>query len=612
MPWYGLGEAELALRSHAFTPTIALNRLRRVLNVDEASKAVADQRRALQNDPGFGPAMLGLAVASILDDDESGMVSTLHTAWAAASTAAARSPDYWLGRGMIEEYLARSDSAVFSYRRYVSSGGDSALGLVHQARAWFDLGQNAEGDSTYYRAARLARSSAAIALLREDLSFVATEVELVGFDSLSSGREAWIRYFWNRRDLEAGRRLGERLAEHYRRYFHAVRHFRRRGGMYWQVDPVFPYRGDQTLFDDRGVIYVRHGEPTATATFVRVDVPPNLSWKYLRPGSSLTFHFRPQGDPRMIGNGNYRLVESLTDISSDPEFLASRGSLDVVYDQLGYLPTDRAAQLERERGFTTVQLGTRTDSYQLQFHRNLPGVAGRYALDDPHGKGTILLVFAAPLKAFAADTGPTHRLDIHATATDESGAYTVLDSTWTVARDSSAGSDRYVVVTFTLPVAPGRHSVTLVATTASGQSGRAQRWEDVVIPDRSMFGLSDIVLGRRESGITWIAGADTIPLNPLNSFPSGSDLRLFYQVFGVAADSTYRTRVTMEPLNGNGQAGGARPIDVTFDERASTSVMSVVRGISLTSARSGDYRITVTVTGPDGRSTSRETRFQVE
>ncbi|MEP7324717.1 MAG: GWxTD domain-containing protein [Gemmatimonadota bacterium] len=617
VPWYGLGEAEMALRMHPFTPTVTLNRLRRVLDVDEASRAVADQRRALRIDPGFAPAILALTTASIADDDESGMLNTLHTAWAAASTTATTSPDYWQGRGIIEEYLARSDSALPSFRRYIGTGGDSALGFLHQARLLFDLGRQEEGDSTYFRAARLARSAVAIALLRQDLSYIATEAELSRFDTLSAEtREIWVRTFWTGRDLEAGRMPGERLAEHYHRYFYALRHFRRRG-TYWQTDRVLAYHSDQTLFDDRGVIYLRHGEPNDIASYLgEAGFPPNISWKYRRPDSSLIFHFRPQGDPRAMGTENYRLVESLLDISSDPEFLASRGGLDPIYDMLaaGQSTTGRLAQMERERGYDMIKLGTSTDSYQLQFPRGLAGIAERYALSGAADEGTVLLVFAVPVRELAtspaSDLAQPRLLKLHATATNANGGYLIADSTWTVRPDAFRGSDASAVATLPLPLPPGNYRMTLVATIDSGHAGMAQRWEDVVVPSRGAFGLSDLVLGSKESGITWVAGADTVALNPLNRFAAGSEMLVYYQLIGATPNSLYRTRITI--MARDEKPEGKRQIDIAFNEPATRPLVAVSRSISLAGAAPGGYRMTVTVTGPDERSVSRQTWFEID
>ena len=75
---------------------------------------------------------------------------------------------------------------------------------------------------------------------------------------------------------------GERLREHYRRLLYARRHFaltvsRRFYG------PADAYRSGGMEIDDRGVIYVRHGEPSDRLRPFVFGLMPNESWR-LQPG----------------------------------------------------------------------------------------------------------------------------------------------------------------------------------------------------------------------------------------------------------------------------------------------------------------------------------------
>src|SRR5207302_11157209 len=122
-------------------------------------------------------------------------------------------------------------------------------------------------------------------------------------------RAAWLERFWLRRDATEAREPGERLAEHYRRWFYAWHNFRL-VSRHRHYDITERYRADQTTFDDRGAIYLRHGPPDKRATYPRVldRLEPNETWLYRRPEGDLIFHFVARDDVQ-----DYKLVESLAD-----------------------------------------------------------------------------------------------------------------------------------------------------------------------------------------------------------------------------------------------------------------------------------------------------------
>src|SRR5439155_896203 len=98
--------------------------------------------------------------------------------------------------------------------------------------------------------ARLARSPEALALYRADLSVVAHHDELAPFDGFTSPapRAAWLERFWLQRDVAEARDPGERLGEHYRRWFYAWHNFRL-VSRHRHYDITERYRTDQLDFD---------------------------------------------------------------------------------------------------------------------------------------------------------------------------------------------------------------------------------------------------------------------------------------------------------------------------------------------------------------------------
>src|SRR5688500_6366975 len=68
----------------------------------------------------------------------------------------------------------------------------------------------------------------------------------------------------------------------------------------------------QSGYDDRGVIYLRHGPPDETATFSGPEFERNLSWKYeAADAEPMLFHFVSNED-----GSDYKLVRRLSDAVS--------------------------------------------------------------------------------------------------------------------------------------------------------------------------------------------------------------------------------------------------------------------------------------------------------
>src|SRR3989442_602499 len=282
-PWYGLGLAELAQGEHA---VIAIENLRQQLGKDYLSKAARALARATQADASFAQASIDLANAALAQRIQPRLEVALQAVRLAAASPAGGNAQVQLARGRVEREVGEADSALAAFQAYLGAGGDSGLGLLELARTYYYAQRPADGWRTYFAGARLARSPEAVGLYRADLSVVARRGELAPFDGFTSPgpRAAWLERFWLRRDITEAREPGERLAEHYRRWFYAWHNFRL-VSRHRHYDITQRDRADQTTFDDRGAIYLRHGSPDKRATYPRVldRLEPNETWLYPRP-----------------------------------------------------------------------------------------------------------------------------------------------------------------------------------------------------------------------------------------------------------------------------------------------------------------------------------------
>ena len=195
---------------------------------------------------------------------------------------------------------------------------------------------------------------------------------------------------------------GERIREHYRRLLHAQRSFsltvsRRYYGL------ADAYRSESEELDDRGVIYVRHGEPVERLRPFVFGLMPNESWRYSRAEGDLLFHFSSGYDANGGGDlYDYRLVESVNDLRGAAEappdqLLLSRQSISPLYGRmLNWGAYGRARSRARERGIgqASIAIGTTTDSYELQFAQPLAAVADLVAVGTRPEGSLAHLVFA--------------------------------------------------------------------------------------------------------------------------------------------------------------------------------------------------------------------------
>jgi GWxTD domain-containing protein len=634
-PWYGLGLAELAMGESSVIP---FENIRQALGRDYLTKAVSAFASAVAADPTFAEGVVRLAATAFTQRIRPRLEIALNAVREAATTPAAEVAGVQLALGRLERVAGSGDSAVTAFRRYLAVGGDSGIGFFEIARSLYFVGRPRDGQSAYYRGAALSRSSAAAALYREDLSWVATPEELAAFDSVAvAERKEWLEAFWRKRDMADVRVSGERLAEHYRRYFHALSHFPLMS-RHRQYDVIHPYRTDQSVFDDRGIIYVRHGEPDNRAFFPASGVNLNESWLYQRPDENLIFHFVADDIQ------DYKLVESLADVlgagaavrlqtgaPGAPEasdLFSSRGVLDPVYQRLGtYSETARARILSQERrsGMRAVQVGTTTDAYPLRFERELGGVVRRHLVSDSTGRGgEALLVFALPGSSMvpeASSAGVTYRVGLRVAVTAPGGdAVLYLDTTRAITRDEVFGDDDHMMGFLSLPLPQGESVVRVVLDQSGGRVG--QLMEDTIrVPDfATAYEMSDLIVGRVGSGLTWVSGRDSVNLSPTARFSPTDTLHVYYELHGLVEGDAYESRLEVKKEGGGSVfgfikrlfGGGGPPISLRFEGVASGPTTRILQTVDISALEPGRYKLRVIIEDPqENRRLERETAIEV-
>jgi GWxTD domain-containing protein len=521
----------------------------------------------------------------------------------------ARQPDAGsaaqLVRGRLALALSKLPVADSALRAYRDAGGRSDAALLDLARV--ELGAGDAGADTLYYAAAASAEPAVLDGLVHDLSFIADSAELRQLgETPAADRPRWLRTFWESRDLESLRPRGSRLAEHYRRLAFARAHYRLR---------TFPrryetyelWRNGAVEFDDRGMIYLRHGPPDDSAAAVRYGACPNVTWVYRRPEGNLVFNFAARDDP-----DDWRLVETLPNVSGQngatnrrrtqsddnqcapiDDLFASRADIDPVYARLAV----RASRydLEEELALTrrSREVGTTTDSDELRFRTPLASRLQSYALFGPTAAtARALLVLTTRADALASAADSAVRMELHIVAM---GAAVPVEMDTTRSFRAAGAPGTWVTIAQELPLPREVTRLGMVVRTGE-QSGQVFR-EPVRLPSATGLAMSDVIAAEESGGHRWQARDGVLSLNPLGSYAIGQPIVLYYEVAGSGGGSL-RTSIELRQRK--------QVTSVAFTEPGSDGVRAFRRTLGTDRLREGPLAITITVRTDGGSSTSRQ------
>ena len=632
--WYGMGLAEYGVGDSQVS---FVTGLKTMFGKDALTRSAVAFAKSAEIDPSFVHGLVDLANTALRQRVNIKLGVALEALRRSAHTTAGSNPQVLLARGRVEREVGDGDSALVAFNAYVQQGQNRSLGQLEVARTLFLLGRF-DGVSPYFEGAA-SDDSTAVAAYRADLATIASDSVLGEFDQQQGPRRAaYLRSFWSQRDRIELRGEGERLREHYRRLFYARKNFQLTSNNR-HYDIVERYRSGSRDFDDRGVIYIRHGEPASRATYAAPGLEPNESWRYSRPEGDLIFHFIAREDVQ-----DFKLVESLFDVlgfsnavklqdqangASDnamaEQLMLSREQLSPIYRRLqsaGRGSTGRYQSQERRVGQESIALGTTTDSYELRFHDELKARSEVLAVGRDTSGHQVQIAYAisgSSLEPVTVTRGFLYSIRLRFVATDGKGqVVSALDTT------------RHFVAPE--PVPPGEHLVGRVSATVP--SGRLeyrlalQQGDEagVTLPrdtvrvgavNSSALGLSDLVLGARRANLTWKrAPDDTVVFNPLRTYMRNEEMELYYEIEGLRP-APYTVELEVRKKGSGGGlfkkifGGGGAAIRLKFEQQATTPTVSTHRSLKLDRLKPGQYVLALMVVDADGRKDQRTREFQV-
>jgi GWxTD domain-containing protein len=632
--WYGMGLAEYGVGDSQVS---FVTGLKTMLGKDALTRSAVAFAKSAEMDPAFVHGLVDLANTALRQRVNIKLGVALEALRRSAATTAGSDPQVLLARGRVEREVGDGDSALTAFNAYLQHGPNRSLGLLEVARTMFLVGRF-DGMTPYFEGAA-SDDSTAVAGYRADLATIASDSVLGEFDQQQGPRRAaYLRSFWAQRDRVELRTDGERLREHYRRLFYARKNFQLTSNNR-HYDIVERYRSGSRDFDDRGVIYIRHGEPSSRATYAAPGLEPNESWRYSRTDGDLLFHFIAREDVQdfklveslfdVLGFGNAVRLQDQTNTASDnaiaEQLMLSREQLSPIYRRLqgaGRGSTGRYQNQERRVGQESIALGTTSDSYELRFPSELKSRSEVLAVGRDSSGHQVQIAYAisgSSLEPVTVTRGFLYSIRLRFVATNQRGqVVATLDTTRHFVAPQRVPPNEHLVgrVNTTVPEGPLEYRL---AIQQGDEAGITLPRDSVRVGavNSSSLGLSDLVLGSRSANLTWRRTPDdTVIFNPLRTYKRSEEMELYYEIEGLRP-APYTVELEVRKKGSGGGifkkifGGGGAAIRLKFDQQATSSSVSTHRSLKLDRLKPGNYVLAVMVVDSDGRRDQRFREFQV-
>ncbi|UCF63193.1 MAG: tetratricopeptide repeat protein [bacterium] len=196
---------------------------------------------------------------------------------------------YFWGEKLRREGRLEEADSLFQAELKDFTGLPSQSVLLSRAKIEYEQNEPEAGQQLYWKAVDHIRNKLEADLIFEELKYIITEDEFGTYDSLTTSRQFidFFRAFWFGRSPIPSLDLNLRLAEHFRRLIYSEKFFEYDGFRLWSDNPdkllelEFPetHMLNQE-FNDKGLIYLRHGEPDEKVSTIDSNIPTNESWLY--------------------------------------------------------------------------------------------------------------------------------------------------------------------------------------------------------------------------------------------------------------------------------------------------------------------------------------------
>ncbi len=486
----------------------------------------------------------------------------------------------------------------------IATGAERSNARHLAARALLQIdGREADGAAEYFAGLRdLDRPGAS--RYYDELRPIATASELAQLERLPIVQaQSWIETFWDMHAALSAVTVPHRLATHFQRLPHADAFYRREQRFGSPTRNALLLDRPMSPYDDRGVIYVRHGAPNDIVRTRNTE-----SWVYNDLGSRPEmYHFTDGGAEGIQGFNDWYLMYNLP---CDYDFNAARAVHDKRLSKLVHrcdpLTVREVSALVRR----DVRNALATDGDPFGFRRPLSATYDIYTFKGERGWTDVVAtigVQAGPMRPLTIQGGAQQYALRTSFIVIDTAARAVARKDTTIQAGAATIANRGSIllgdVSLTALPAPGMVHRVLVADAYDETRGQLYGGP-ITVPDYSgdNLMLSDIVLAQPNTDGSFNRGSVSLSLVPWQAFQQGA-FRVFYEVYNVSPGHPYTTELKLESV-GKGISGavggllGKRPaVSLRFDEVAPANglVIQQVRDAQADPSL-GDYRLTVTIT----------------
>ncbi|KPJ96636.1 MAG: hypothetical protein AMJ53_00155 [Gammaproteobacteria bacterium SG8_11] len=487
------------------------------------------------------------------------------------------------------------------------------------ARVYYQQEDRQTAQQNYWTGIDKIRDNVAADLILDDIKYILTDEEFETYSSLQTLEEKkeFFRTFWISRDPTPAATINVRLAEHYRRMLYAEENYEFDGFRTWFQDPdqmnYLEYPNTNELnheFNDKGLIYIRHGEPDDRAFTIGDGIPINESWKYYQRGDmpQMDFHF-------YIGTtGNdWRF----TPIIRHPAILADRlGWGNIYYDLYRASPLE---QLQYEDQMATRSRKNVTEALTTDRHKWAENIK---PLDVPtsfdtfrgsDGKTILEMSYAIPTKKLFDEKENQATKDSLVVET----GFAIFDQQL---REKAKEKNileipdhnfDFFVNMYRFQLLPDSYNVAFhIRPLESDYLGGFRLKLPVENYSKPELEISDIQLATNIEPTSEISffvknGLMVVP-NPTHHFSLNSLLYLYFEIYNLSQDESGKSIFTIEYTLENvkkkkkflGLFGGGNKPSVTFNsEREGNSESSIeYYAIDISKAEPGEYILSVHIT----------------
>ena len=513
------------------------------------------------------------------------------------------------------------------------------------AMALFEEERWEEGSSYYLDAIRYMTDETVAHTMWEDIVFIARPVEMQRYRGARTVEEYrdLLTGFWKSRDPDRTDAENERIGVHYERLKDAWANYQLPGIRAAWNDPDSrgrlrrpPTYDVDAPFDDRGLVYLRWGEPDETAFDQDASVD-NMSWMYTEKGvrPEMIFHFE-----RHELGGGWRFVPmpraeyALSRTSMDPDFGALRRGMDP------QLETQFSAKANQD-----ILEGLTQDGYipdYVETYEPLDVFVDWASFKGSEDRTRQEIYWGIPLIALmneqaARELATEVRVDLSVFKPDFSSEVYKIGRTMQIQVPRGTPLNALAVDQEVIPLAPGQYEATLRVEDLVGNRLQVSNFQ-LVVPDYregDPLQVSDIQVAMNivegETRSRFVKPGYTVVPLPTRVYSRGQPAHIYFGVYGLTKDefgaTRYQVSYTLRPAGGEsgtlgrilvggllGRRDDTGGITVTGDEESGilNDVHKVLQ-ISLGESSYKQYTLRITITDlVSGRTASSTTYFRVD